>query len=129
MEIDIKEEAGSEAGSWNTLNLDGTDVWYDESGVGWDITYVERFESLRVQLHGMLVCVWDPAYDETRAICTGNLEYWPAAMAQCLSADELLTCVAFAEKYDVPIAVRADGMTLEEQSINNGDLLIDVSLM
>ena len=128
MEIEIKD-AGFDTGSWITTNIDKKDVWFDASGVGWDIEYVARYEALRASISGRLTCAWDDGYDESRKLWTGIANCWPAAMAQCLKAKDTEACLAFAKKYDLPIMIRVAGEALAGQTFNNGALVIDVSLI
>ncbi len=126
MAIEMKE-AGVESGISN--NIDGTDIWYDDEGVGWDIDYVARYETLRASLQGTLICAWDKAYEEARVVWTGATDCWPAAMVFCMGAADLEACLTFALDYDLALSVRDQDQAFATPAVVNGAIVIDTTLL
>ncbi len=102
-------------------------VWYDTDGVGWAIGYVLKFERFRNMLRGSLICAWDVGYDKTRKAYTGVDTCWPAAMATCANTDDIQICLAFAQRNNLPVAVRIKPSPIDRQFAADGILIIDIS--
>ncbi len=138
MELVIKE-AGAEFGTgigtdvscktthWHTVDLKESEIWFDATGVGWDTSYVSRFEALRTNLHGALICAWDTEYDQIRTTWTGKVNCWPVAMVQCMRMSDIKICEAFAQEHGITIITRSEDQSPSAEAINNGVLVLDLS--
>ena len=113
---------------WDIQTLNGNTIWVDHSGVEWDMDYVAHFESLRSAIGGSLTCAWDEAYEHIRTQWLEGIDRWPAAMIQCQEEFDIQVCLAFAQRFDIPIAIREEGQVID-QSVSDGVLLIDLSAM
>ena len=102
-------------------------TWHDADGVGWAIGYVLKFERFRNMLAGSLTCAWDAAYDKTRKTCTGVDNCWPAAMATCANAEDIQICLAFAQRNNLPVAIRIKPAPIDQQFAADGILILDIS--
>ena len=101
----------------------------DGSGVEWDMDYVVRFERLQSSLRGRVIPTWDGEYEDTRQTWLGTVQRWPAAMVICLEDADIETCCAFASKFNLPVNLRMRGHIIKEQAVEDGALLIDMSLV
>jgi FAD/FMN-containing dehydrogenase len=85
------------------------------------------WETLRARLGGTLVLPSDADYARARQ------QYWsefdssrPDAVAYCASAEDIATCLLFAQDYDIPVAPRSGGHSPAGYSTTTG-LVIDMS--
>ena len=115
--------------TWKPIWNNQTDTWVDAAGAEWDLDYVTRFERLRSSIRGTVICAWHPEYEATRKTWLGSIDKWPAAMVLCLEDTDIETACAFAEKFDLPIALRSAEYALSDQALSDGALVIDVSLV
>src|SRR6266540_4386072 len=89
------------------------------TGVGW--------ERLRANLTGDLVLPGDAAYDVAKQLDSRYFDTInPAAVAYCVSAQAVRTCLLFAQDNDIQIAARSGGHSAAGYSSTTG-LVVDVS--
>lgn len=86
-------------------------------------------DSLRKAFQGDVITPENAAYDEKRKVWNGAIDRRPAAIARCLSDDDIVSAIAFARGHDLPIAVRGGGHSLPGYSVCDGGLVIDLSAM
>ena len=125
--IEATDITSTQTQDWLKTTLENADIWYDATGVGWDISYVARFEALRATLHGVFICAWDTQYEEARISWTGQKNSWPAALAQCMRKSDLRNCTAFAEQHGLSIFSRSEVLGMDKNAPLNGALVLDLS--
>ncbi len=86
-------------------------------------------ETLRAQLRGHLVTPGDPNYDTARRLYNAMIDKYPALIAQCVDAADVISAVNFAREHHLPVAIRSGGHNGPGLgSVDNG-LVIDLSPM
>jgi FAD/FMN-containing dehydrogenase len=95
-----------------------------ERGVG-TVSYDELLATLR----GELILPADPGYDEARAVYNAMIDKRPAAIVRCRDAVDVVSCVKFARKHGIDIAVRGGGHNAGGLAVADGALVIDMSLL
>jgi FAD/FMN-containing dehydrogenase len=94
--------------------------------IGLSDTTVQAFkESLR----GNLLCRGEPGYDPARKVFNATVDKYPALIARCAGAADVVRAVTFAREHDLYIAVRGGGHDLAGYSVCQDGLLIDLSPM
>jgi FAD/FMN-containing dehydrogenase len=78
---------------------------------------------------GQLVDPEDPTYDEHRRIWNGSIDRHPALIARCAGVADVMAAVRFGRRTALPVAVRSGGHSFPGQSVCDGGLVIDLSLM
>lgn len=90
---------------------------------------LQRIEALSRTLAGTVLTPWHDRYPEARRIWNGLIDRRPALVARCASTDDVVACVRFARSLDLLVAVRAGGHNVAGHALNDGGLVIDLSLM
>lgn len=85
--------------------------------------------ALREDLVGDVFAPGDPGYDENRTVYNAMIDRRPAAIAQCVSVDDVVRSVRFARDLDLPIAVRGGGHSVAGMALNDGGLVVDLRHM
>ncbi len=80
-------------------------------------------------LRGPLVRPTDGDYDEARLVWNGMVDKRPALIARCAGVADVITAVGFARDRGWPVAVRGGGHNVAGNSVCDGGLVIDLSLM
>jgi FAD/FMN-containing dehydrogenase len=78
---------------------------------------------------GELIAPDHLAYEEQRRVWNGSIDRYPALIARCRSADDVVAAVIFARRSGLPIAVRSGGHSFPGLSVADGALLLDLRLM
>jgi len=86
-------------------------------------------EDLRARLRGQLLLAGEEGYDRARIIWNRAFDRKPALIARCAGAADVTAAVNFARTHGLLTAVRAGGHSLSGQSVCDGGLMIDLSLM
>jgi hypothetical protein len=84
---------------------------------------------LRAGLHGTLLLAQDAGYDSARKLWNPSFNRHPALIARCADAADVSRAVNFARGHGLRMAVRGGGHSLSGQSMCDGGLVIDMSLM
>lgn len=87
---------------------------------------VQAFEA---GFQGRLVRPSDPDYDEVRAVYNAMIDRYPALIARCANAADVVRAVNFVRDHQVPFAVRGGGHSGGGLGIIDDGLVIDLSLM
>jgi hypothetical protein len=92
---------------------------------------IERsaLEELRGQFRGALLQPDEEGYDEARRVWNGAIDRYPALIARCAGADDVVTAVRFARELDLLISVRGGGHAVAGHAVCDGGLMIDLSLL
>ena len=86
-------------------------------------------EDFRKRLRGHLLLAGEEGYDGARLIWNRAFDRKPALIARCAGAADVTEAVNFARAQGLLTAVRGGGHSLSGQSVCDGGLLIDLSLM
>ena len=98
----------------------------DSSETGIDDPVLEEFRS---GFGGAMVTADDATYGEVREIWNAMIDTRPALIARCQSPDDVILSVNFARDNGLVFSVRGAGHNIAGNSLAEGGLLIDLSLM
>ncbi len=84
---------------------------------------------LRPRFRGALLRPGEEGYDEARRVWNGAIDRYPALIARCAGADDVVEAVRFAREHDVLVSVRGGGHSIAGHAVCDGGLMIDLSLM
>jgi FAD/FMN-containing dehydrogenase len=87
------------------------------------------YEDLAAAVRGSLIMPGDPDYDQARAVYNAMIDKRPAAIVRCRDVADVITCVRFARKHGVEIAVRSGGHSGPGLGVWDDALVIDLSLL
>ncbi len=86
-------------------------------------------KDLRASLRGPLLLAHDPGYDDARALWYRSFDRHPALIVRAVDAADVSRAVDFAHTHRLLTAVRGGAHSLAGQSVCDGGLTIDLSLM
>ncbi len=86
-------------------------------------------EQLATTLRGRLIQPDDPGYDTARAVYNAMIDRYPRLIAQCADAGDVITAVAFAHHYGLPLAVRGGGHNVAGLGTSDGGIVLDLGAM
>jgi FAD/FMN-containing dehydrogenase len=86
-------------------------------------------EDLRARLRGPLLLAGQAGYEDARTIWNRAFDRKPALIARCAGAADVTEAINFARAHGLLTAVRGGGHSLSGQSVCDGGLVIDLSLM
>jgi FAD/FMN-containing dehydrogenase len=84
---------------------------------------------LAAEIAGQVVTPDHTEYDAARRVWNGMIDRRPAAIARCVSADDVATSIAFAGQMRLPIAVRGGGHNIAGSAACDDGLVIDLAGM
>jgi hypothetical protein len=87
------------------------------------------FGDLSLVLRGHLIKPADEDYERARAVYNAMIDRYPAAIARCRDAADVIACVRFARQHDIDIAVRGGGHNAAGLGVWDDALVIDLSPM
>jgi FAD/FMN-containing dehydrogenase len=87
------------------------------------------WERLWRRLRGNLVLPGEQTYDLLRRPFNQRIDRYPAAIARCVSEEDVVACVRFAADSDVPVTCRSGGHGAEGYCSVTNALMIDQSAM
>jgi FAD/FMN-containing dehydrogenase len=94
-----------------------------------EATAIEGFDELRSRFRGALLRPAEEGYDEARRIWNGAIDRHPALIARCAGADDVVEAVRFARQRELLVSVRGGGHSIAGDSVCDGGVMIDLSLM
>ena len=86
-------------------------------------------QDFKAGLRGELICPNDHGYDVTRKVWNGMIDKYPALIARCADAVDVVKSVQFGRVHHLPVAVRGGGHSLSGSSVCDGGIVIDLSCM
>jgi FAD/FMN-containing dehydrogenase len=92
-------------------------------------TITDSIQVLRDALSGPVLEPGDAGYDEVRQLHNGLIDKRPALIARCLQTADVVDAIAFAVNEGLEISVRGGGHNVAGKAVNDGGLMIDLSLM
>ncbi|MCB5911683.1 FAD-binding oxidoreductase [Streptomyces pinistramenti] len=88
------------------------------------------WSALSKDLDGTLIRASDAAYATARRLYNTRYDgLKPSAVAYVQHPSDIAACLAFARRYDAPVAIRSGGHSYAGYSSGNGKLIIDVSAL
>ena len=88
-----------------------------------------EFANLMTGLRGPLIQAHDDAYSEARKLYNGMIDKRPRAIARCVDAADIMTCVNFARDRQLLVAIRGGGHNGPGLGSCDDGLVIDLSAM
>lgn len=85
--------------------------------------------AFRSEIRGRVVTPADPTYDQDRRIWNGSIDRSPALIAYCADPADIAAAVRFGRESGLPTAIRSGGHSFPGLSLNDGGLVIDLSMM
>lgn len=79
--------------------------------------------------HGEIIRPGDTAYDDARHLWTGMVDRYPALIARCQDAMDVIATINFARTHHLFVTVRGGRYNAPGSASCDGGLLIDLSLM
>ena len=89
----------------------------------------ETIQSFTSTMRGPVLRPGDPDYDETRTVQNGLIDRRPALIARCTGAADVIAAVGFARDHGLLLSVRGGGHNVAGNAVNDGGLMLDLSLM
>ena len=89
----------------------------------------EAIEALRAAVRGAVVTPDDPGYDAARTVYNAMIDKKPALVVQAVDVADVIAGVKLAGEQDLPICVRGGGHNVAGNAVNDGGMVIDLSLM
>jgi FAD/FMN-containing dehydrogenase len=86
-------------------------------------------QALSKNLKGRVLVEGNDDYDAARKVWNGMIDRKPAAIAQCLDSDDVITVVKFARQNALLVSVRGGGHNIAGNAVCEGGLMIDLSRM
>ncbi len=80
-------------------------------------------------MRGSLLVPAEPGYDEARSIWNAMIDRRPALIVRCLGVADVMACVDVARRRGVPICIKGGGHNIAGLAVQDGGLLLDMSLM
>ena len=80
-------------------------------------------------LRGQMIWPDDAGYDAARAVFNGMIDRRPLAILQPMDASDVVRCIQFARRHDLPISVRGGGHGVAGHAVCDGAIMLDLSRM
>jgi hypothetical protein len=90
---------------------------------------VVALRALRRSFRGQLVQPDDPSYELHRRVWNGSIDRYPALIARCTGVSDVIEALRFAQRSDLPIAVRSGGHSFSGLSVVDRGVVLDLRLM
>lgn len=81
------------------------------------------------RIHGSVLEPADRDFDEARSTANGRFDRRPDLIVRCQDAGDVRTCVRFARDEGLRLSVKGGGHSYAGNTVGDGGLLIDLSLM
>jgi FAD binding domain/Berberine and berberine like len=80
-------------------------------------------------LRGEVVCPGDRGYDTARAVFNGMVDRRPLAVIRPMDASDVVGCITFARRHDLPLSVRGGGHSVAGNAVRDDAVMLDLSGM
>jgi FAD/FMN-containing dehydrogenase len=80
-------------------------------------------------LRGQVIWPDDRGYDTARAVFNGMIDRRPLAVVRPLVAADVIRCITFARRHDLPLSVRGGGHSVAGNAVHDGAVMLDLSDM
>jgi FAD/FMN-containing dehydrogenase len=87
------------------------------------------FDYLAALLTGQLTLPDDAAYESVRQLWNGRVKTRPAAIARCLTVEDVIHTVRWTREHGLPLSVRGAGHEIFGRSLRENGVVIDLSQM
>ena len=71
-------------------------------------------------LRGHVICPDDGGYDAARAVFNGMIDRRPLAVIRPVDASDVVRCIEFARRHDLPLSVRGGGHSVAGHAVRDG---------
>ena len=85
--------------------------------------------ALRKRIRGAVLTAADEGYDAARQVWNAMIDRKPGVIARCADASDVQTVVDFARDMNALLSVRGGGHNIAGSAVNDGGIVIDLSLM
>ncbi len=85
--------------------------------------------TLRKRLRGAVLITEDEGYDAARQVWNAMIDRKPGVIARCADASDVRTVIDFARDLNAPLSIRGGGHNIAGSAVNDGGVVIDLSLM
>jgi FAD/FMN-containing dehydrogenase len=76
-----------------------------------------------------VVCPGDSGYDAARGVFNGMIDRRPLAVIRPVDASDVVRCIRFAGRSDLPLSVRGGGHSVAGNAVRDGAVMLDLSGM
>ncbi|UKY51983.1 FAD-binding oxidoreductase [Streptomyces inhibens] len=122
--------SGSAAGAATGADTVQTNAASAPAGAARARATQSSWAALGKSLDGQLIRASDAAYATARRLYNTRYDTLkPSAIAYVKHPSDIAECLAFARRYDAPVAIRSGGHSYAGWSSGNGKLIIDVSAL
>jgi hypothetical protein len=84
---------------------------------------------LEACLPGKVVWPGERGYDASRAVFNGMIDRRPLAVIRSVNASDVVRCIEFTRRHDLPLAVRGGGHNVAGNSVRDRAVMLDLSAM
>lgn len=86
-------------------------------------------QGLLEQVHGPVLHPGDEGYEEARTVWNAMTDRYPAIIARCTGAADVMTTVDFAREHDLLLSVKGGGHNVTGRAVCDDGLMLDLSPM
>jgi FAD binding domain/Berberine and berberine like len=86
-------------------------------------------QELESVLRGEVLCPGDRDYGTARTVFNGMINRRPLAVIRCVDASDVIRCITFARRHDLPLTVRGGGHSVAGNAVGDGAVMVDLSGM
>jgi FAD/FMN-containing dehydrogenase len=86
-------------------------------------------QGLGARMLGDVLRPADGEYDDVRRVWNGMIDRYPALIARCRGAADVIEAVNFAREHDLPASIRGGGHNVAGSAVADGVVMIDLSSM
>jgi FAD/FMN-containing dehydrogenase len=119
-----------------------SDAWYTQSRSSWENEPLSRttraassavdeaaIRHLNTVFRGTLIRPENAEYNAARRIFNGMIERYPALIARCTGAEDVIAAIDFARAHGLPLAVRGGGHNVAGNALCDDGVVADLSPM
>ena len=80
-------------------------------------------------LRGQVISSGERGYDTARLVFNGMIDRHPLAVIRPLDASDVVRCISFARRHDLPLSVRGGGHSVAGHAVRDDAVMLDLSGM